>query len=461
MQSQQQKPIDLSPPKYITATLRFLEWIYPPLAVKMAKRFFYTPIQFPRPDREKKSAEQAQRQALMVGKKRIMVYSWGKGDKKVLLVHGWAGRATQFFKIKNYLLSRGLQVVAFDAPAHGENNDVKQTHMLEFVESIERVNMTYGPFYGAIGHSLGGLAIINAYNKGFKVEKLAVIAAPCSIANVIRDFTHRIGAGERTEKGLIAHLIANYKVPLEHYSGQEQAPSVSAKGLIVHDIHDHDVSVEESRMLHKAWKGSQLFVTKRLGHRRILMDKAAVIKVADFFGKRKPGRPAKKTNTRTQKRSNASSKEKQHTSDAPRQSAPKPRSGSSKQSDANTARKRPSRKPAPKQAEAKKPDNQSTSKQAPSAGVNEKKQAPKKPASTSKRKPASGTVEETSKPTRRKTSTNKSTKASSDAQGNKSKPQKPASKSPRNSSQKNEVTSKPQRAKRNDDKPSTTKKEEK
>lgn len=417
-----EKPLDLSPPLYFVVLLRFLEWVYPPAAVKIALKYFYTPIPFKRPDREAKTFEQAKRQELMIGRKRITVYTWGKADKKILLVHGWSGRATQFYKIKNYLLSRGFQVIAFDAPAHGENKDAKTTHMLEFVESIERVNMTFGPFYGAIGHSLGGLAILNAYNKGFKVEKIAVIAAPSSIANVVRDFCQRIKAGEKTEKGIVANLIAEYQVPLEHYSGQEQAPTVKANGLIVHDIHDHDVSVEEGRMLNKSWKSSRLHLTKRLGHRRVLRDKFAVPLIADFFGKRKPGRPKpqrKPTRNNDQKtdqgKKGPSSPSQQRPKPQPRprpqnpenkaeegrgqgaQSENKPRvtKSSPKQEDnkkqdnqndnkPRQQRRRPSRKPRPQPNKDAAPNKQSDAKKVGEPG---KQNAPNKPKSPSGGKP--------------------------------------------------------------------------
>lgn len=365
-----EKPLDLSPPLYFVILLRFLEWVYPPAAVKMALRYFYTPIPFNRPGRERKTFEQAKRQELMIGRKCITVYTWGKSDKKVLLVHGWSGRATQFYKIKNYLLSRGFQVIAFDAPAHGENKDVKTTHMLEFVESIERVNMTFGPFYGAIGHSLGGLAILNAYNKGFKVEKIAVIAAPCSIANVVRDFCQRIKAGEKTEKGIVANLIAEYQVPLEEYSGQEQAPTVKANGLIVHDIHDHDVSVEEGRTLNKAWKSSKLHLTKRLGHRRVLRDKNAVAIIADFFGKRKPGRPkpqrkpARSNDQKTEQgkhTAQSSPQQRQKPQSKPKLRPQKPDNKSDQGKQQSESKSRPQNPPA-KQEENKKQEGKSDNK---------------------------------------------------------------------------------------------------
>lgn len=402
-----EKPLDLSPPLYFVVLLRFLEWVYPPAAVKIALRYFYTPIPFKRPGRESKTFEQAKRQELMIGSKRITVYTWGKSDKKILLVHGWSGRATQFYKVKNYLLSRGFQVIAFDAPAHGENKDVKTTHMLEFVESIERVNMTFGPFYGAIGHSLGGLAILNAYNKGFKVEKIAVIAAPSSIANVVRDFCQRIKAGEKTERGIVANLIAEYQVPLEHYSGQEQAPTVKASGLIVHDIHDHDVSVEEGRMLNKAWKTSKLHLTKRLGHRRVLRDKFAVAMIADFFGKRNPGRPkpqrkpprsndqkAEQGKTAAQK----PSPQKQKPKPKPRPQNPSNKAEENKQQGVQRENNPRPQKPAAKQEENKKQDSQSDNKPRP-----QRRRPPRKPKPQSRKEDTANTP----KPDNKKDTPNK------------------------------------------------------
>jgi esterase/lipase len=354
--SSKEKPIDLSPPFYVVAALRFCETFFPSLALKLAKYFFFTPIRFPRPAREQKAFEQAKRNELMIGKKRITVYSWGKENgKKILLVHGWSGRATQFFKLRNFLVSRGFHVYAIDAPAHGENTGAKQTHMLEFVEAIERVNMTYGPFYGAVGHSLGGLAILNAYNKGFGVEKIVTIAAPCSIENVIKDFSKRIRAGKKTEKGLINHLVETYKVPIEAFGGHTQAETIRAKGLIVHDIHDHDVSVEEAKMLKDAWKNARLFTTKRQGHRRILMAKDTLALVADFFGKRPA--PAPRTNNRGDNQATQNNSKEQSAQNASQPNTPKVNAedGNNTEVKRVNKRRRPARKkPANPSAESNK-----------------------------------------------------------------------------------------------------------
>src|SRR5438105_1441963 len=49
----------------------------------------------------------------------VAVYRWGKADRRILLVHGWGGKAAQFFSFVGPLLENGFEVIAFDAPAHG------------------------------------------------------------------------------------------------------------------------------------------------------------------------------------------------------------------------------------------------------------------------------------------------------------------------------------------------------
>src|SRR5260370_36306027 len=48
----------------------------------------------------------------------VAVYRWGKADRRILLVHGWGGKAAQFFSFVGPLLQSGFEVIPFFAPAH-------------------------------------------------------------------------------------------------------------------------------------------------------------------------------------------------------------------------------------------------------------------------------------------------------------------------------------------------------
>ncbi|MGV9195387.1 alpha/beta hydrolase [Microbacterium sp. MC2] len=52
----------------------------------------------------------------------VVTYEWGDGDRTVVLIHGWNGRASQFATLARELVAEGYRVVAFDAPAHGASS---------------------------------------------------------------------------------------------------------------------------------------------------------------------------------------------------------------------------------------------------------------------------------------------------------------------------------------------------
>ena len=88
--------------------------------------------------------------------KRIKTYELKGSHKKVLLVHGWSGRGSQLSSIATECNKKGFYVVSFDAPAHGGSSS-NTTNVPEFVEAINFLNTTKGPFDYAIGHSFGCL----------------------------------------------------------------------------------------------------------------------------------------------------------------------------------------------------------------------------------------------------------------------------------------------------------------
>src|SRR6478609_3042547 len=71
----------------------------------------------------------AQRGRVVVRGHDLATYRWGGGDRTVLLLHGWRGRASQFAPLVRELVAEGFHVVAFDAPAHGDspgrNTDIR------------------------------------------------------------------------------------------------------------------------------------------------------------------------------------------------------------------------------------------------------------------------------------------------------------------------------------------------
>jgi hypothetical protein len=83
-------------PKSILLTATFLQAISSKLATWFAAKLFIRPLKHKIPKRELHMEKESRQSKLWVPKikKEIVVYEYGHGDNKILLVHGWSGRAT-------------------------------------------------------------------------------------------------------------------------------------------------------------------------------------------------------------------------------------------------------------------------------------------------------------------------------------------------------------------------------
>ena len=142
-------------PKLILLCAKFLELISPNLATLFAARLFTTPIKHKIPKREFHMNENSIQKTILIPsiKKEIVVYQYGKSEKKVLLVHGWSGRGTQLVKIADELIELGYSTISFDAPAHGKSK-VNYSIMTEFIAAILEIEKQYGTFEFAIGQCI-------------------------------------------------------------------------------------------------------------------------------------------------------------------------------------------------------------------------------------------------------------------------------------------------------------------
>jgi predicted alpha/beta-fold hydrolase len=77
--------------------------------------------------------------------------------KKILIAHGFGSYAYKFESYVVALLKQGFEVLAFDAPGHG-SSEGKRINALLYRDMILVINKQFGPLYGIIAHSLGGLA---------------------------------------------------------------------------------------------------------------------------------------------------------------------------------------------------------------------------------------------------------------------------------------------------------------
>jgi len=273
-------------PKLILLFSKIIASISPKLSVLFSAKLFTTPIKHKTPKRELEMEKKSVQKLIEIPaiNKKVIIYEYGKSDKKILLSHGWSGRGTHLFKIADELLKAGFSTVSFDAPAHGKSPG-KTTIMSEFVETILEIERQFGPFEAAVGHSLGGMSLLNATKKGLAINHLAIIGSGDVIQDILDDFIAKLELKPSTSSQLRLHFEKKYKVKMDDYSGYKSAIEITIPVLVIHDKNDTEVSVEAAIHIHKHLKNGELFLTEGLGHRKILGNSEVIEKVVRFINR--------------------------------------------------------------------------------------------------------------------------------------------------------------------------------
>lgn len=273
-------------PFSIIFTGKILQYIAPPLATKFAIKLFKTPIRFKTPEREKMMAKSAKKELLFIPElnKKVMVYTYGYSKRKVLLLHGWSGRGTQLYKIADTLLENGFMTISFDGPAHGKSTG-KTTMMNEFVITTKLIEEKYGPFEIAIGHSLGGMAILNSIKQGLKIQRAVIIGAGDIITDIIIDFVNKLQLKPKMVTKIKQHFYKKFGEDIDDYSASTAAKKVLTPTLVIHDTEDKDVLVSCAHNIRQNLKHGEILITNGLGHRRILKDNFVIQRIVEFINR--------------------------------------------------------------------------------------------------------------------------------------------------------------------------------
>jgi pimeloyl-ACP methyl ester carboxylesterase len=284
--SKKSKPNEI--PKFIIKTGHFFEFLSTKLATRFAAKLFTTPIKHKIPNRELEMDNNSIQSELNIASinKKVVVYEYGKSSKKILLVHGWSGRGTQLFKIADELLKCDYSTISFDAPAHGKSQG-KNTIMVEFIESILEIDIKHGPFDAVIGHSLGGMALLNALNMGLNTNKIVTIGSANIVLDIFIDFIEKLKMNSKQVNLLRFYFENKYNKTMESLSSYNNVNKIKIPILVIHDENDDEIPVADAREIEKHFNkevsGNKLLITNGLGHRKILGDLGVINEIINFL----------------------------------------------------------------------------------------------------------------------------------------------------------------------------------
>jgi pimeloyl-ACP methyl ester carboxylesterase len=235
--------------------------------------------------------DRARREILQVGRHRLQVYRWGSGERSMLLVHGWQGRAAQFAELVARFEGEAT-IVAFDAPAHGESRGISADIGM-WIQAIRALDARFD-FDVLVAHSFGGLAALRAHLARLVRATVVSISAPPSTDAVMRAYARQVGLTDAVASAVNAALarrlgpvMASIAMgspvrspdPVERVRTGADNPGI----FVVHDRADRAVPVVAAHAIESWWPGpATVMLTEGLGHNRILAAPEVLDAIASF-----------------------------------------------------------------------------------------------------------------------------------------------------------------------------------
>jgi pimeloyl-ACP methyl ester carboxylesterase len=285
-------------PRLTAASLRALARTAPPLAAEVATRLYFHvgPPAAVRPQ-ERAVHEAARRTTIRhqrlatTGRKPVdvVVYTWGEpGAPGVLLVHGWQSRASFFAPLVEDLVTAGLRVVAYDAPAHGDSGGRRRT-LVDDVAIIHRLSDAEpGAWEGVVGHSAGALAGGVALADGVAARRFTSLSGGAS-ASAVSDGFFALTGLPPSLRPRFDDVVRRRRFPdvpdvYERYDLTRRPVPRAVPALLLHDTDDRQVPYRQAELLLAAHADSaELVTTTGLGHNRIVRDDAVRRRILDHL----------------------------------------------------------------------------------------------------------------------------------------------------------------------------------
>jgi alpha-beta hydrolase superfamily lysophospholipase len=253
----------------------------PTLASSYAERLFLTARRHPRQAWEEKALLGAERFEIPHDGQVLPAWRWGTGPSTVLLVHGWEGRGSQLAKLVEPLTSRGLSVVTFDVPGHGDA-PAGLSSLVEHARAIQSVATHLGRLHAIVGHSVGGAAALFATRLGVRADRVVLIAPPISPDRFAAGFGSMLGLDASIQQGLVSRLERRYGLRMQDLNVGADAMRWDQPLLVVHDVGDAIVPFTDGEAIAHAAPRATLVSTHGLGHHRILRAPEVIDAVVPF-----------------------------------------------------------------------------------------------------------------------------------------------------------------------------------
>jgi pimeloyl-ACP methyl ester carboxylesterase len=260
--------------RYYKAYFRITFTFAPNFAAKKAIQIFSTPINHKLRDREIAVMAKAKSQILQIEGYDIVVYQWGNGNKKALLVHGWEGNGGSLGGIANLLVENGYTVYSFDGPAHGKSSG-KHTNVIAFSGIVAELIKQYEIYDLIATHSFGSATTTYALagKPEIKIDKVIFLTSPNKLRNVMKEFGAVLAFRQRDLEHMFMAIQHTYGVSVDSLNIEDLTLKTSVKSFfVIHDVKDRIIPLSYSEEIVAKNSKATLIKLEGTGHYRMLWD---------------------------------------------------------------------------------------------------------------------------------------------------------------------------------------------
>jgi lysophospholipase len=142
---------------------------------------------------------------------KLRIVRWGEGEREVLVVPGLAEHAGRYTHVAEALGARGWSLRVLELRGHGHSHGPRG-HVdawSEYVEDLRVALADMGPSPRVIGHSMGGLVLLEAVRSG------AITAGRLALSNPLLQMAFAPAAWKTTLSGVMSRILPRLPIPTE------------------------------------------------------------------------------------------------------------------------------------------------------------------------------------------------------------------------------------------------------
>jgi len=180
------------------------------------------------------------------------------------------GEASFMSAFAEHVRKRGLRVVLFDLPAHGQSAG-ESTSLIACAHVVREIAEALGPIDYVVGHSLGGLAALLAGGGGapmpraYPFKDYVLVAVPNRFSQVTRKFGDELGLSAAAQRAYERRLERIAHRRIAHFTGVRLLQATGRPALVVHARDDANVGFAEAVEIATSCRAAQLHLCNGLG----------------------------------------------------------------------------------------------------------------------------------------------------------------------------------------------------